>query len=166
MKFEALNKSHAKQLLKFELENQAFFETVIAARGADFYTHTGISQHIDSMTIQHSNGIAFPFVLLENESIIARANIKNIQPGGIGEIGYRVSRNETGRGVGSVCVKHLICAAKTSHLAQLLAVVINNNPASEKVLMKNGFQLNVCLPNRFIHQGSLYHGFEYIRDLA
>jgi len=71
-------------------------------------------------------------VLVQNNCIIARANIKKVHPNGTAEIGYRVGRNVTGKGIGSRCVTHLVNTGINLVLNQLSAVVLNNNPASSQ----------------------------------
>ncbi len=166
MLFESLNKSHAYQILAFELENREFFESVIAPREEIFYSLAGVLEHIENLLTLNSQSFIYPYVLVQNGSIIARANIKEMQSGGVAEIGYRVGKTHAGKGVGSLCVAHLVNTGINLGLKQLSAFVINNNPASEKVLLKNGFRLNLCIPNGFVHQGRLFHGFNYRRELA
>jgi len=166
MLFESLNKSHADQLLAFEMENRAFFESVIAPREEVFYSPTGALEHIENLLHLNSQSLAYPYVLVQNGSIIARANIKEMQSDDVAEIGYRVGKTHVGKGVGSLCVAHLVNAGINLGLKQLSAFVINNNPASEKVLLKNGFRLNLYIPNGFVHLGRLCHGFNYRRELA
>lgn len=166
MFFESLNKSHADQLLAFELENREFFESVIAPREEVFYSPAYVLAHIENLLNLNRQSLNYPYVLVQNGSIIARANIKEMQSGGVAEIGYRVGKIHAGKGIGSLCVAHLVNTGINLGLKQLSAFVINNNPASEKVLLKNGFRLDLCLPNRFVHQGRLCHGFNYRRELA
>lgn len=162
MHFESLNESHARKLLAFELENREHFESFIAPRDISFFSPMGVQQHIREV---QSNSGKF-FVLLKNDAIIARANIKCIQFNGQAEIGYRVGKHETGKGIGTICVKYLIDVAKEQGLDFLTAVVMDNNVASEKVLLNNGFQLDLCIPNGFLHQGKSMHGFKYLRPVT
>ena len=160
MYFEPLSESHSLALLDFELINQEFFEEVIAPRNDDFYSIAGVQKHITSQ-VTKTDVPAFVFV--DNSQIIARANIRNIGNDGSAEIGYRVAETTTGSGVGSMSVARLVEEAVALNLRQLTAYVMGNNPASEKVLVKNGFQLNLCLPRGFQHQGTTINGFKYQR---
>ena len=76
-----------------------------------------------------SGCLTYSYVLVQNNCIIARANIKEVHPNGTAEIGYRVGRNVTGKGIGSLCVTHLVNTGINLVLNQLSAVVLNNNPA-------------------------------------
>ena len=162
MLFESLNESHASKLLAFELENRKHFESFIEPRSESFYSLSGVQKHI--VDLQNLSGESF--VLLENGVVLARANIKNIQSKGNAEIGYRVGKSATGKGIGTACVKHIVSIAKELGLNCLSAFVINNNPASEKVLLNNGFHLDLCIPNGFKHLGKSFHGFKYLRAVA
>jgi ribosomal-protein-alanine N-acetyltransferase len=162
MIFETLKESHAPKLLAFELESREHFESLIAPRDISFYSLLGVQKHIKEL--QHISGKYF--VLIKNDAIIARANIKNIQSNGNAEIGYRVGKHEAGKGIGTTCVKFLVSVAKELGLNFLSAFVICNNPASEKVLLNNGFHLDLCLPNGFEHNGKSFHGFKYLRAVA
>lgn len=165
MHFEKLNEAHANSLLAFELENRDFFEDLISPRDTNFFSESGISEHINDLLDEDYQHKACSFVLTENKSIIARANIKNIKADGSAEIGYRVAKVASGKGVGSFCVQHLVSFCQSLKLEKINALVMNNNPASERVLLKNKFELFLCLPNEYIHKGLPMHGLKYVRTL-
>lgn len=147
MEFEALTKNHAIKLLNFELENKEWFESFIEARDRDFYSHAGVTKHIDSLTNQINFGTAFCGVLIKNNTIVARANLKNIS-NNTAYVGYRVGKSFTSQGIASYCLSHLIEIAQNKlNLNQLKAQVLDNNPASMRVLRKFGFQVISTTPN-------------------
>ncbi|MGB0860440.1 MAG: GNAT family N-acetyltransferase [Pseudoalteromonas spongiae] len=140
MKFETLNSSHSKQLLDFELENKAWFESFIAPRDADFYSNVGVSKHVAVLEATMRSKSGYSAVLIQNNAIVARANLKDITDD-TAYIGYRVAKNMTSQGIASLCVAQLIkVAAQQFSLTTLRAQVLNNNPASERVLHKFAFQ--------------------------
>ncbi len=159
MKFEPLTLSHTNELLDFEINNKGYFEHFIARRESAFYTKAGVEDHIQQLINESSK---LPFVLMDNSQIIARANVKNIRKNGSAEIGYRVAQNTIGKGVGSLCVKFLIEKSKNIEIKSLMAYVLNNNKASERVLTKSCFVLNLCLPNYCFHDGQSMHAFQYV----
>ena len=130
-----------------------------------FYTLNGVERHIHELTNESQQGISLPFVLIKESKIIARANLKNID-NYQAEIGYRVAQSATGQGVASKCVQHLINQAKEMSLTRLVAHVMNNNIASEKALVKNGFELKLCFANQYTHHGQDLHGFLYQLDFT
>lgn len=161
MHFELLHESHTHRLLHFENQNRAYFERFISPRETSFYSESGVICHINALTNSES---ATAFLLIEGERIVARANIKNLIHNEHAEIGYRVGQNDTGKGVASACVQFLIKQAVQFNLKYLSAYVMDNNRASEKVLIRNGFHLALCLPNKFTHQGKCLHGYKYLRN--
>lgn len=140
MKFETLNSSHSKQLLDFELENKTWFESFIAPRDADFYSNVGVSKHIAALEATMRAKHGYSAVLIQNDAIVARANLKDVTDD-TAYIGYRVAKNMTSQGIASLCVAQLIkVAAQQYNLTTLRAQVLNNNPASERVLQKFAFR--------------------------
>lgn len=166
MHFALLNESHANALLAFESSNKDFFESFIAPRPPDFYSHTGVENHIAGLLSLHDSLRTRSFVLLNKGAIVARSNIKNIQPGHIGEIGYRVEEAYIGQGLATRSVQHLMREATAMKLRLLNAVVLDNNRASESVLIKNGFDLSFCSINQYRHQSRILNAFHYQRHLT
>ncbi len=166
MHFEQLNENHVERLLAFERENKVFFDHVITARTATFFSVDGVANHINDLLTLQQQTSAYSFVLMANDAIIGRANIKNVLHNTSAEIGYRVAQQFTGRGIGSLCVQHLISVSATLNLTKLHAYVMANNPASERILVKNSFSQTLCFPKHYLHQGQLLHGFQYTRIVA
>ncbi len=141
MVFEQLATHHAKQLLDFELKNKQWFETLIAPRAQSFYSNEGIAEHIDLLIKQMSLNTAYSGVLLQNNTIVARANLKDIA-NNQAYVGYRVAKEFTARGAASFCLSQLIAIAQNKlNISQLRALVLENNPVSMHVLKKCGFQV-------------------------
>jgi len=147
MVFEALCQSHVNMLLDFELKNKEWFESFIEPRSNDFYSHSGVSKHIDSLLNQINSGNAFCGIVLKHNAIVARANLKNISDQSA-YVGYRVGKDFTSQGVASYCLEKLIDIGKSKlNLKQLKAQVLNNNPASMHILHKFGFEAIGTKPN-------------------
>jgi [ribosomal protein S5]-alanine N-acetyltransferase len=140
MQFIQLKEKHRPQLLEFETKNKRWFEQLIAARAPDFYSEAGITQHIRECTQGYQNGKFFAGIVVHNEQIIARANLKDILIGQSAQVGYRVAQQYCGKGVASFALQQLIKTAQVGFkLKQLSAQVLENNPASIRVLAKQGF---------------------------
>lgn len=142
MIFEALADKHLESLFRFEFENRTWFETQISSRGDDFYTESGVKSHIHESIVDAELGRSFSAVLVENDEISARANLKDICADDKScFVGYRVAHKSTGQGRASYCLAELIREAHASHeIAQLKARVLSNNPVSMSVLKKKGFK--------------------------
>ncbi|MEE3058168.1 MAG: GNAT family protein, partial [Pseudomonadota bacterium] len=90
----------------------------------------------------------------------ARANIKN-RAGDKAEIGYRVAEKDCGKGIASRCVSFLIEEAKSMGIKLLTAEVMDNNAASEKVLIKNGFSPKLCFRRKYRHLGAFHNSIYF-----
>lgn len=141
MQLELLSKDYLDQLLAFELENRSWFESLIEPRGEGFYSAKGIERHIDLALDQISAGSSFCGLLVKNSQIVARANLREI---GANKafVGYRVSKRFISKGYASFCLASLIDIAKRDYNVQSLgAKVLENNPASKHILLKQGFEV-------------------------
>lgn len=157
MNFESIGEKHVLSLLDFELKNKAYFEKSIAPRDKAFYSLAGVGNHISELVYLQKQNKAFCYVVIndtQDKNIVARANLKNIA-GKTGEIGYRVAEGVSGKGIASRCVRRLVEQAKNIGLSTLTAEVMDNNPASEKVLVKNGFKPTLCFSKKYRHKGKL-----------
>ena len=142
MKFEPLSIVHLDSLFQFELENRTWFESLISSRGDAFYTKDGVMEHLSHCVSDAKAGVSFSGVLIEDENIIGRGNIKNISvQNKSATVGYRVASRFTGKGVATYCLTCLIENAATElGVTNLEAKVLDNNPASIAVLSKFHFE--------------------------
>jgi ribosomal-protein-alanine N-acetyltransferase len=144
-KVRPLNSTDTESLLKFEVENRAWFETHIDPREPSFYSLQGVEVHIESYLDGFAAGNWQPFVIEDdNGQIVGRANLKDINlPMGSAEVGYRIARHACGLGLATLALNHLILEAQTRwQLTQLVAEVYEENSASRKVLERCGFTID------------------------
>ncbi len=147
MQLELLSKHHLKQLLDFELENRSWFESLIDPRDNGFYSEQGVEQHIEAELDKVSSGSAFCGLLIKDDEIVARANLRDIWANKA-FVGYRVSKRYISQGYASFCLASLMKIAKTEFSVQSLeAKVLENNPASKHLLLKQGFEIIGSVPN-------------------
>jgi len=147
MQLELLSKDHLEKLLAFELENRSWFESLIEPRGHDFYSAKGVGKHIDAELNKVNSGTAFCGLLIKNNEIVARANLRDISTNKA-VVGYRVSKRFLSQGYASFCLASLIDIAKRKFcIRSLEAKVLENNPASKHVLLKQGFEPIGNVPN-------------------
>ncbi len=138
---QLLTAQHIDRLFAFEIRNRLFFENCITPRPAAFYSLEGVQQHIHQLTAEYNMGVAFPAVLIRNNEIVGRINLKEIaRAASTAEIGYRIDQAHQGKGLASLGVRHLMHIASSDYdLQQLTARVLHNNPASARVLENAGF---------------------------
>lgn len=155
MIFETLSTKHLDRLFKFELENRAWFESVISPRDEYFYSYLGVKMHIFDSIINMKLGTHYSGVLILDDQIVARANLKDICiKKRYGSVGYRVAESNAGKGYASYCLKKLTqIAADAYSIKELEAFVLDNNPASKAVLQKLGFKVESHKANFIYHQG-------------
>lgn len=168
IKVTLLQRADAGALLAFESANRAWFEQHIDARDDRFYSPAGIGAHIDDYLAQHAQGCWHPLLLRDGAGvIIGRANLKHIDSGaGTAEVGYRVAQSAAGRGVASLALQQLIVVATDQYgLTSLRAEVLQNNPASARILEKTGFQRGACVTGMAIVAGHLVNGEHYALEL-
>ena len=142
MNFELLQDRHIDLVLKFETENRDWFESLISPRGLDFYSREAVQAHITEYRSLYKRNTLLPFVVVERKKIVARANLKNIcLESKSAEVGYRVAESHKGHGIGTYCLAELIRISILKYgQFSLKAKVLENNPASRRILEKQGFR--------------------------
>lgn len=162
MKFVTLTPDHIRPLLDFEVRNKAWFESKISARPDTFYSKEGVQAHVEQLIQQMNEGKVYAALVMENDKIIARANLKDIR-NNTGYVGYRVGEHFGGRGVASFCMANLIKVAREElNLKALYGQVLSNNPASLRVLTKHNFEVLKELENYITLNGELLNCTELV----
>lgn len=137
-----LETDDAARLLRFELDNRAWFERHIEPRGDAFYSAAGVHAHIAEFLAAFAVGTRHPCVIVDGDgAVIGRANLKEIdcQAGGA-EVGYRIAASHAGNGLATAAVLHLVALAREEwRLERLYAYVLPANLASARVLEKCAF---------------------------
>jgi ribosomal-protein-alanine N-acetyltransferase len=126
-KLERLRADHATALLAFERENREFFALSIPDRG-DAYFSEFEARHRALLAEQDTGACHFHVVVDERGDLLGRVNLVDVQDGNA-ELGYRIGEHATGRGV----------ATAAYGLRSLVARTTTDNPASQRVLSRNGF---------------------------
>jgi ribosomal-protein-alanine N-acetyltransferase len=142
MQIRDLLLSDTDNLLEFELANRDWFEKFVASRGDYFYSTTAVQDHIRAYRLAKQQGRFHGCVIVnEHGKIVGRANLREMDlKKGVAEVGYRIGQCYTGQGIATAATQHLIALAYGEwHIRQLSGFVSVENPASAKVLEKNGF---------------------------
>ena len=136
---QRLRADHAPAVLSFELANRAFFAASISDRGDDYFEY--FAERFDALLAEQAAGIcAFHVLVAEDGSVLGRFNLVDITDGAA-ELGYRVAQHVAGRGVATATVQELCrLAAERYGLRTIRAATSHANTASQKVLLKSGFQ--------------------------
>jgi ribosomal-protein-alanine N-acetyltransferase len=168
MKFELLTNHYLSQLITFEYENRDWFESFIESRGDSFYGQKSIKKHLIDSVNEYTLGQKYPAVVVNEHHIMGRANLKNIcLKSKTAEVGYRVAECYSGTGVASYSLKELIKVSKEKlALKSLNAIVLDNNPASARVLEKKGFEQVETISNFYNFLGDELSGTKYQLKLS
>lgn len=170
MKIRTLQADDGERLLKFELENRAWFEQHVEARGAHFYSADGVAAHIGDYLEAHRAGALHPCVLLDDDgAIIGRANLRRIDRiAGTGEVGYRIAHSQARKGLGSQALAHLVQLAQDQYgLHHLNAWISDSNLGSRRIMEKCGFvRAALAAPEPVLVGGVAHDSFLYQCQLA
>lgn len=81
----------------------------------------------------------------------------------VGEVGYWLSEQHWGQGIGTLALKQLtVHAFETLNLRKLVANVFSSNPASMRMAEKAGFELEGILKGEVIKEGVLLDIHRYV----
>lgn len=137
-KLELVRADHAQALLAFELENRDYFAAVIPDRG-DAYFAEFDARHAQLLAAQAAGTDYFHLLMTETGRIAGRFNLIAVREGSA-DLGYRMAKEFTGRGLATAAVADMRELAATRYgLTALRAKVTLDNPASSRVLERNGF---------------------------
>ena len=164
MLFRDLRLEDAAGLLEFELFNRAWFERTVEGRKEEFYTAEGIGAHIKECLDAYAGGTMHPCVMVDAQGdITGRLNLRFIDAvQGSGEIGYRIAERHCGLGWASASVRHMQqLAYGTWRLSSLIAYASVENPASARVLEKNGFVRQELIRDRSVVRQRKLDAYRY-----
>ncbi|MDL5030482.1 GNAT family protein [Pelomonas sp. APW6] len=139
--------SDLDELLDFERRERSHFETWVHPRPAAFYSREGVAAHLSEAIDAAAADRAHAFLIRAHgpagSRLVGRINLHRVQREhhGRAELGYRLAAQAQGRGWATAAVGLLLpIAFGELQLWRLEAVVRPGNPASARVLEKNGFR--------------------------
>ncbi|CAH0536314.1 GNAT family N-acetyltransferase [Vibrio marisflavi] len=165
---QLLKKSDALDLLRFEVENKAWFEAQIQARESDFFSIEGVLEHIAECLLMYKCQTMLPLIVRNRDNkIVARVNLHSVDiHRRRALLGYRVAQEYSGAGIASKAAKHIILLAKQKfNITNFVAIVSKHNSASQKVLERNGFNRTRSFKNYAKISGNYIDCYEYILDI-
>lgn len=129
---------HAPALLVFERENRAYFAASVPDRGDEFFAEFD-ARHAQLLARQAAGTDYFHVLVAEGGEVAGRVNLIDVADGSA-ELGYRIAQKAAGQGLASAAVREVRELAAVQYgLTRLRAKVTMDNPASHKVLERNGF---------------------------
>ncbi|MGG4177752.1 GNAT family N-acetyltransferase [Virgibacillus pantothenticus] len=135
-----LKDTDAGALLAFEYENRDFFEKMVPTRGDEYYNLIDFLKRHEALLGEQSLGVShFYLIKDDNDNILGRINMVDLDEQQQGVLGYRIGQSYTGKGIATRALQLLIKEAIELGIKQLYAKTTSHNLPSQKVLQKNGF---------------------------
>ncbi|MHC5260564.1 GNAT family N-acetyltransferase [Streptomyces sp. UC4497] len=157
---QRLSPAHASALLAFETENRAFFAATVPDRGDDYFTHFA-DRHAALLAEQATGAIHMHVLVADDGVILGRFNLVDVADS-TADLGYRLARDATGKGLATATVRELLTVAATDYaLKRVTASAAEDNHASRTVLTRNDFVPTGTCTLRVGHEG-----ITYTRDLT
>lgn len=134
----------ADELLRFEIDNRAFFEARINSRPAAYYSPDGVRAAIALAEREAAEDKGYQFLVrAEAGELVGRVNLVGVKRSHFQmcELGYRMAESACGRGYASEAVRLVLARAFGElGLKRVEAVARVGNEGSVKVLLRNGFR--------------------------
>ena len=112
------------------------------ARTSAFFTTEWQEADVEVALDRLESGIAVPWVIVDGDEIVGRVNLSDIVRGAFlnANLGYWIDARCTGRGLATTAVGIAVHSARELGLHRVQAGTLVHNPASQKVLERNGFE--------------------------
>lgn len=140
----AIEPTDAADVLRFELENRAYFEETLPPRAEHSYTPSGVERAIAVAVDDRRHDRAYGYLIRNRAGeLVGRVNLVDIERGPVqsAQLGYRIARKHGRRGHATRAVDLAVCAAFDDHdLRRIEAATAPTNRGSQIVLVRNGFE--------------------------
>lgn len=138
-RIQLLRAEHGPALLEFERVNRTFFAASIPDRGDEFFKE--FDSRLRTLLDEQDEGRHYFHVLVGADGeIVGRVNLVDVADGSA-ELGYRIARHASGRGVATAAVRAICVRAGAAYgLSSLRAVTTLDNAPSLAVLARTGFE--------------------------
>ncbi|MBN8208124.1 GNAT family N-acetyltransferase [Bacillus sp. NTK071] len=162
---EELQLADARNLFEFEIVNREYFEAMVPSRGDGFYNYECFIEKLGSLLQEQTQGLSSFFLIKNSDGLIlGRINIVDIdQFQSLGSIGYRVGKDQAGKGIAQKALKLLIEEMRNQGIKQILAKTTSNNIASQRILEKNGFKKTATSEEEMMMNGQSLKFVHYKR---
>lgn len=143
MELSLLRNQDANAVWAFETAHRQDFESWINARPDSYYTPDGFDLALQTALLQQSADQAYHYLIWEGDTLVGRINLTQVRRAHYqsASVGYRIAPLHRGHGLASDALQAIMHKAfHNLGLQRLEATARPENPASIRVLVKNGFQ--------------------------
>lgn len=134
--------ANAAEVLAFELENRAYFESILAGRGDAYYHLEHVAATLAQAQERAAAGLEYHVLAWYDEELVGRLALRNIERNTYcrATLGYRFGQRHSGKGLATAATRQL-CELALGELGlhRIEALTGLNNLASQAVLRKSGF---------------------------
>ena len=135
---QPLDARHAEAVLRFELDNRAYFARTVTDRGDDYFADFA-ARHAALLAEQATGRCRFHVLVDDGGAVLGRFNLVDLVDGQA-ELGFRIAERAGGRGVATTTVGRLLRIARNDYgLRRVIANAALDNHRSRNVLQRNGF---------------------------
>ncbi|WP_327587618.1 GNAT family N-acetyltransferase [Nonomuraea sp. NBC_00507] len=136
-------KQDAEAMLRAYVRNRDHLRPWEPRRPEEFFTLRGQARRLEDVLEQQAAGRTVPWVLADGDEIVGRMTLNTIVRGPwlSADLGYWIDARYTGRGLASRAVVE-VCrmADQDLDLHRIAAATVLDNAASQRVLLKCGFE--------------------------
>lgn len=132
----------APALAALRRANRGFLAGVEPERDESFFTAAGQASMVEGLLLRAEAGLVVPCVIEVAGAVVGQVSINDVVRGAFqsAHLGYWLSEDRTGRGIGTAAVAAAVFIAfDEMGLHRLQADTLLDNVASQKVLARNGF---------------------------
>ncbi len=143
----------APALAALRRANRRFLAGVEPERDESFFTAAGQASMIEGLLLRAEAGLVVPCVIEVDGELVGQASVNDVVRGAFqsAHLGYWLSEDRTGRGIGTATVAAAVFIAfDEMGLHRLQADTLLDNVASQKVLARNGF-VRIGLAPRYLN---------------
>jgi ribosomal-protein-alanine N-acetyltransferase len=100
-----------EDLLHFEQENRAFFESQVTARPAGYHSPAGIQAAVERALREAQEDLGYQYLIRDAQSrLIGRINLSHVRRTHFfsAELGYRIAQRACGQGHASAAVRQML----------------------------------------------------------
>ncbi|MGL1919473.1 MAG: GNAT family N-acetyltransferase [Hyphomicrobiales bacterium] len=165
MQFKLMSVEDCHSIVEFETINKTYFEQSVPPRPDGYFAAESLRKIIEPIIEEQNHGECYLYLVYKDNKIVARANLVDIK-NQTAELGYRICQSQTGKGLATKVVAELFEIAKTNHqLTRINAHTTLDNPASARVLEKNGFKHLKIVKNAATLNGKNLDFTYYTKDI-
>jgi ribosomal-protein-alanine N-acetyltransferase len=141
-RIRALAGSDAAALADAYRRNREHLAPWEPARDAGFFTREGQRSAVADQLAMATQGLLAAWVLTSGEQVVGRVTLNNIVRGVLrsSSVGYWIDAEHLGRGLASAAVEFACAQARGRGLHRVEAGTLVHNVASQRVLLRSGFE--------------------------